>query len=160
QYKTKTTEEMVAQFESPSRPVFRYRTAIVGMLQLKAGMTVAEIGAGSGFLARLMTGAVGPTGRVIATELEPKLVDYMNGAARQENLANFRAVAGAPAGTGLAPASVDVIAMVNAFSFLDRPKEMLASINSALKPGGLMVIVDFPREGQGANQTGIDAEDV
>src|SRR6185436_5173929 len=97
QYKNKTAGEMAAQFESPTRPVFRYRTAIVGTLQLKPGMSVAEIGAGSGFLARLMADAVGPTGRVVATELEPKLVDYMNARAKQENLANFRAVAGAAA---------------------------------------------------------------
>ena len=130
------------------------------MLQLEPGMRVAEIGAGSGFLARLMAAAVGPAGGVIATELDPKMVEYMNARAQQENLANFRAIVGQSGGAGLEPASVDAVAMVNAFSFFDKPKEMLASIDAALKPGGLMLIVDFPREGQGASQAGIDADDV
>ena len=50
--------------------------------------------------------------------------------------------------------------VIDAFSFFDKPKDMLASINAALKPGGLMLIVDVPREGQGPSQAGIDAEDV
>src|SRR6185436_10221029 len=108
--------------------VFRYRTAIVGMLQLKPGMSVADIGAGSGFLARLMADAVGPSGRVIATELDPKLVDHMNARAKQESLANVRAVVGQFANAALDPASVDAVAMVDSFSFFDKPKEMLASI--------------------------------
>jgi len=160
QYRTRTTEQMVAQFENPTRPVFRYRTAIVGMLQLKPGMSVADIGAGSGFLSRLMAADVGPTGRVIATELDGKMVEHMNARAKQDNLANVRAIAGTPASTGLEPASVDAVTIVDAFSCFDKPKEMLASINAALKPGGLMLVVDLPREGQGANQAGIDAEDV
>jgi len=160
QYKTKTTEQMVAQFENPARPVFRYRTAIVGMLQLKPGMSVAEIGAGSGFLARLIAAGVAPDGRVTATELDAKMVDHMNARAKTENLANFRAIAGQPTATALEPASVDAIAVVDTFSYFDNPKEMLASINSALKPGGLLLVVDLPREGQGASQAGIDADDV
>src|SRR5262245_17018112 len=159
-YKTRTAEQMAAQFEDPTRAVFRYRTAIVGMLQLKPGMSVAEIGAGSGFLARLMAAGVGPAGRVIATELDPKMVDYMNARAKEEHLGNFRAIAGQSSGAGLEPASVDAVAIVNTFSFFDKPKEMLASISAALKPGGLMLVVDFPREGQGASQAGIDADDV
>jgi cyclopropane fatty-acyl-phospholipid synthase-like methyltransferase len=160
QYRTKTTEQMVAQFENPARPVFRYRTAIVSMLQLKPGMSVAEIGAGSGFLARLIAAAVAPDGRVTATELDATMVDHMNARAKAENLANFRAIAGQPIATALEPASVDAIAVVDTFSYFDNPREMLASINSALKPGGLMLVVDVPREGQGASQAGIDAEDV
>lgn len=160
EYKSRSTAEMVQQFESPSRPVFRYRVAIASLLDLKPGMTAADIGAGSGFLARLMAKQVGPTGRVFATELDPKMVEHITAQARAENLSSVSAVLGQAASTGLAPASVDAVAIVDAFSFFDRPQEMLTSISATLKPRGLMVIVDFPREGQGASQTGIDAEDV
>src|SRR5690349_24524705 len=88
QYKTRSAAEMAAEFESPSRPVFRYRVAIASLLELKPGMVAAEIGAGSGFVARLMAGLVGPTGKVIATELEPSMVAYMNERARAEGLQN------------------------------------------------------------------------
>ncbi len=160
QYKTRAAPEMAAQFESQSRGVYRYRVAIASLLQLKPGMTAAEIGAGSGFLARIMSGLVGPTGKVIATELDPSMVAYMNERARAEGLQNFSAVQGQAASTGLEPASIDAAALVEVFSFFDQPREMLQSLAGTLKAGGLLLIVDSPREGQGSSQTGIDADDV
>ena len=160
QYKTHSPAEMAAQFESTSRAVYRYRVAIASLLQLKPGMVAADIGAGSGFLARIMAGLVGPTGKVIATELDPGVVAYMTERAQTEGLRNFSAVQGHVSSTGLDPQSIDAAAVVNSFSFFDQPREMLQSIAAALKPGGLLLIVDSPREGQGAAQTGIDADDV
>jgi ubiquinone/menaquinone biosynthesis C-methylase UbiE len=160
QYKTHSPEEMAAQFESASRAVFRYRVAIVSLLRLKPGMTAAEIGAGSGFLARLIANQVGPDGKVIATELDSSMVAYMNERARAEGLKNFVAVQGQPSSTGLDAASIEAAAVVNTFSFFDHPRDMLQSLATALKPGGLLLIVDSPREGQGTSQTGIDADDV
>lgn len=160
QYKTRTPDEMAKQFETASRPAFRYRAAITGLMQLKPGMTAAEIGAGSGFLARMMAQAVGPSGKVIATELDPKMVGYMNERARADGLTNFTAVQGSATATGLDPVSVDAIALVNTYSFFDRPKEMMQSIAQAVRPGGLLLIVDVPATGSGADASGAEAEDV
>jgi arsenite methyltransferase len=160
EYKTRTAEAMAAQFESEGRAVYRYRVAIAGLLQLKSGMTAAEIGAGSGFLARVMAAQVGSAGRVIATELDPKMVEYMNARASKEGIGNFSAIQGRADATGLQPASVDAIAIVNTLSFVDKREAMLASAAGALKPGGALLVVDFPLEGVGPRQQGIDAEDV
>jgi ubiquinone/menaquinone biosynthesis C-methylase UbiE len=160
QYKARTPEEMAKQFESPSRPVFRYRAAITGLMQLKPGMTGAEIGAGSGFLARMMARSVGATGKVIATELDPRMVAYLNDRARAEGLTNFTAVQSGTTSTGLEPASVDAVAVVNTYSFFDRPKEMMQAIAQAVRPGGLLLIVDFPATGSGKDARGAEAEDV
>jgi ubiquinone/menaquinone biosynthesis C-methylase UbiE len=160
QYKTRTPEAMAAEFESATRAVFRYRVAIVGLMELKPGMTAADIGAGSGFLARLMAEQVGATGKVIATELDRRMVDYMDARAQADGLRNFSAVQGQATSTGLAPRSVDAVALVNVLSFFDRPREMLESIAESLKPGGLMLVVDLPREGQGTSETGMDADEV
>ena len=160
QYKARTPDEMAKQFETPSRPVFRYRAAITGLMQLKPGMTAAEIGAGSGFLARMMAQQVGASGKVIATELDQQMVAYLTDRARADGLTNFTAVRGGPTTTGLDPASVDAIAVVNTFSFFDRPKEMMQSIAQAVRPGGLRLIVDVPRTGSGADAAGAEAEDV
>ncbi|HEX6215311.1 MAG TPA: methyltransferase domain-containing protein [Vicinamibacterales bacterium] len=160
QYKQKSAAAMAAQFEEPSRPVFRYRAAIASMLALKPGMTAAEIGAGSGFLARELVKLVGPEGRVIATELDDKMVAYMNERAKAEGLANFTAVKGRPDAAGLEPASVDSVVLVNTYSFMDAREPMLASIAEAVRPGGLVVIVDIPEAGSGTERTGVEAEDV
>jgi ubiquinone/menaquinone biosynthesis C-methylase UbiE len=157
---SRTPEDMARQFEEPSRPVFRYRAAIAGLMQLEPGMTAADIGAGSGFLARTIARQVGPAGKAIATELDPRMVAYMNDRARAEGFTNFSAVKGEPHSAGLAPASLDAAALVSAYSFFDRPREMLQSIAEAVKPGGLLVIVDVPRTGTGADATGAEAEEV
>jgi cyclopropane fatty-acyl-phospholipid synthase-like methyltransferase len=150
----------VARLENTSRAVFRYRVAITSLLELKPGMTVADIGAGSGFIARLMAEKVAPGGRVIATELDRALVSYMEERARADGLQNVSVRLGEIGDARIEPASLDALALVETFSVLERREEMLRSLAAALKPGGLMVIVDAPREGQGATQTGIDAEDV
>jgi cyclopropane fatty-acyl-phospholipid synthase-like methyltransferase len=160
QYKDRSAAAMAEQFEQPSRAVFRYRVAIAGLMELKPGMTAAEIGAGSGFLSRVIAQQVSPGGRVIATELDDKMVAYMNQRAKAEGITNFTALKGDTASSGLEPASVDAIAMVNTYSFFDRPKEMLQSAVKALKPGGLLLIVDIPETGSGATRSGVEAEDV
>ena len=160
QYKERTAAAMAEQFESPSRAVFRYRVAIAGLMELKPGMTAAEIGAGSGFLSRVIAQKVAPGGQAIATELDDKMVAYMNERAKAEGLTNLTAIKGDPSSTNLEPASVDAIAIVNAYSFFDRPKEMLQSAVKALKPGGLLLIVDIPQTGSGADRPGVEAEDV
>ena len=156
QYKTRSPEEMAAQFESESRPVFRHRTAIVDLLDLQPGQSVAEIGAGSGFISRMIAAAVGPTGQAVATELDRSMVEYMNVRARKEGLQNFIAQLGASDSTALEPASVDTIVIVNTFSFFERRSDMMRSIAAALRPHGLLVVIDFRRRGD----EGIDPQTV
>ena len=160
QYKSRTPAEMAAEFEEPSRPVFRYRAAIAGLLELSPGNTVADIGAGSGFLARYLASKVGPTGRVIATELDAGMVAYMNDRARREGLANVSALQGRTDDSGLEPSSIDRAAIVTAYSYFDKPDAMLASISAALRPGGILVIVDLPSAEEDGRTTGVEAEDV
>lgn len=155
-----TPTDIAARLENASSAAFRYRVAIAALLQLTPGMAAAEVGTSSGFVARAIAAQVGPTGRVIATTVDPKMAEYMTDRARTEGLANFSARVAPSDGTGLEPASVDAIAIVNAFSAFPRQPEMLQSLASSLKPGGALLIVDLPREGQGASQIGIDADDL
>jgi cyclopropane fatty-acyl-phospholipid synthase-like methyltransferase len=152
--------EIAARVESPSQAAFRYRVAIAGLLQLKPGMTAAEVGTVSGFVARAMATQVGPTGRVIATTLNPGMVPYMTDRARSEGLTTFTAVVAKPGATGLEPASTDAIALVGVFGAVEQRKEMLQALGGALKPGGALLIVDLPAENDGKKVVGIEAEDV
>jgi len=153
-------EEMAAKQENASVAAFRYRAAIAGLLQLKPGMVAAEVGTVSGFVARAMASQVGPDGRVIASTLEPRMVVYIAQRAQSEGLKNVSVVLAQPATTGLEPASVDAVVVVNAFSGFTRQGDMLQAIAASLKPGGALLIVDLPREGVGNAQVGIDADDL
>jgi ubiquinone/menaquinone biosynthesis C-methylase UbiE len=159
-YAKGSADSFAARFEEPSRALFRYRAAMTGLMQVKPGMTVAEVGAGSGYLARFLAQKVGADGRVIANELEPKMVAYMNERAAKEGLKNFKAIQGTPSATGFDAESIDAMAAVYAFSFFDQPEAMLKSMFASLKPKGLLLIVDVPREGLEKSAPGLDADEV
>ena len=160
EYPKKDAAAFAAEFEEPSRALFRYRAAMSGLMSVKPGMKVGEVGAGSGYLARFIAGKVGPEGHVFANELEPKMVAYMRERVAKEGLKNFTAVQGTATSTGFEPDSLDAIGVVYAFSFFDNREAMLRSIHDSLKPGGLLLIVDLPSEQAGAAIVGIDAEEV
>lgn len=159
-YATGDAAAFAAEFEEPSRPLFRYRASMAGLMQVKPGMKVGEVGAGSGSLSRYLAEKVGPDGHVFANELEDKMVAYMKERAAKEGIANLTVVKGTATNTGFGAGSLDSIAAVYAFSFFDQPGAMLESMNEALKPGGLMLIVDIPSEQVGTQVVGYDADEV
>ena len=65
---------------------------MAGLMGVRPGMKVGEVGAGSGYLARYIAGKVGPEGHVFANDLEPKMVEYMKARAAKEGLSNVTAV--------------------------------------------------------------------
>ena len=160
EYAKKDAAAFAAEFEEPSRALFRYRAAMAGLIGVKPGMIVGEVGAGSGYLSRFMAEKVGPDGHVYANELEDKMIAYMKDRAAKEGLKNFTAIKGTATSTGFQPESLDAIAVVYAFSFFDEREAMLKSIHASLKPGGTFLIVDLPSEQVGTRMVGIDAEDV
>lgn len=152
--------DLAAKWESPSQAVFRYRVAIAGLLNLKPGMAAAEVGATTGFVARAMAPQVGAGGRAIAVVADERIAAFVRDRAKTEGEANVTAVVAKPGSSGLDAASVDAIAMADAFSAVADQRALLRDLSAALKPGGALLIVDFAREGQGATQAGIDADDV
>ena len=160
EYAKKDASAFAAEFEEPSRALFRYRAAMSGLMGVKPGMQVGEVGAGSGYFSRFNAEKVGPEGHVYANELEPKMVEYMKARAAKEGLANFTAVQGTTTSTGFQPASLDAIGVVYALSFFDEREAMLKSMAESLKPGGTLLIVDLPSEQVGDRMVGIDVEDV
>ena len=145
QYETRSAAELAAQFENEGRPVYKHRATILELLELTPGLDVVEIGAGSGFLSRLIAQRVGPLGTATATELDKKMVDYMAARARAEGLTNFRAIQGQVGRSGLQPGSTDVVVIVNTYSFFDQPEAMMRSIAGALTPSGRLIIVDVAK---------------
>ena len=146
--------------KTPDRAVYRYRVAIVSLLELKPGMTAADVGAGSGFIARLMAPQVAPGGKVIATELDPALVSYINDRAHADNLQNLSARLGQPAAAALDPSSVDAHGAGRDIQRDRSAARAAAIVVSSVQTRRSHRVVDSPREGQGTSQTGIDADDV
>ena len=119
---------------------------LLAALRLRPGMTVADIGAGTGYLARRMAPAVAPGGRVLAVDVQPEMVALLQAAVRQGGLAQIEPSLGAEDDVRLPPACVDLAVMVDVYHELAFPHEVLASIVRALKPGGRLAFVEYRAE--------------
>lgn len=144
-YREPDVEENVERYEREGRPVYKYRHAIVAAMQLLAGEDVADVGAGSGFMARLIAREVGPEGQVYAVEIAQATVDHIEEAARKEGITNIKGVLGADRTTHLPPNSLDVVLMTDTYHHFEYPVEMMESIAAALRPNGRLVLVDYER---------------
>ncbi len=119
---------------------------LLDALELKPGLVVADIGAGTGYLARRMARAVAPSGKVLAVDVQPEMVALLRKAQQQEGLRNVEPSLGTETDVRLAPGSVDLAVMVDVYHELSFPHEVLASIVSSLKPGGRLVFVEYRAE--------------
>ena len=119
---------------------------LVAALVLKPGMMVADVGAGTGYLARRMAPAVMPGGRVLAVDVQPEMVAMLQAMVRQTGLAQIVPSLGTETDVKLPAATVDLAIMVDVYHELAFPHEVLASIVRALKPGGQLVFVEYRAE--------------
>jgi ubiquinone/menaquinone biosynthesis C-methylase UbiE len=133
------------RFEHEGRAIYDKRYEILDALSLKPGLAVADIGAGSGLISRLIAQRVGSEGAVYAVDIAKNMVDYIAKTSKEQGLTNIKAVLGDPKSPRLAPASVDRICIIDAYHHFEYPAEMLAEIKKALRPDGTLVLIDFKR---------------
>ena len=119
---------------------------LVAALQLKPGMVVADIGAGTGYLSRRMAPVVMPGGKVLAVDVQPEMVSMIQTMVRQSGLTQIKPLLGAEDDVKLPASSVDLAIMVDVYHELAFPYEVLDSIGRALKPGGRIVFVEYRAE--------------
>jgi FkbM family methyltransferase len=138
-------KEFIGKFEVESREVFAHRKEIVAACKLKAGMAVADIGAGTGLFTRLFAAEVGPEGKVYAVDIAPKFIEHIEKTCKEAGLKNVTTVVCTPTSAELPPESVDVVFVCDTYHHFEFPFKTLASIHRALRPGGRLVLVDFQR---------------
>jgi predicted methyltransferase len=131
-------------FENERREVYAKRMEIVAASGVKPGMTVADIGAGTGLFTMLFADAVKP-GTVYAVDISSAFVDYIRETARKRRVRNVTAILSDGTDTQLPEASVDLAYLSDVYHHFEHPAQTLASIRKALKPGGRMVVVDYQR---------------
>ncbi len=114
------------------------------VLALEPGRVVADVGAGKGELTFALAREVGPSGRVFSTEIDPGRLRALREAivsARLENVTVLQAHGGE---TGLPPGCCDAIVLRRVYHHLADPAGINASLLRSLRPGGLLIVVDFP----------------
>ena len=129
-------------FDDPTRDAWQRPDDVLRALELDPTMTVADIGAGTGYFAVRLARAV-PRGEVIATDLEPDMLRFLRARARRELIPNLRAIQTTPTASGLTARSVDRILVVHVWHHLADRGALARDLSAALRPGGRLFVVDF-----------------
>jgi predicted methyltransferase len=136
-------------FEDPNRAKNLQIDRVMDLLHLSPGKTVADIGAGGGWFSVRAARRVGPTGHVIAEDINPKAVDAIRERAIKEDLLNIEPYLGTPDDPKLLPNSIDAALMLKVYHEIAHPQILLADLHAAMRPGALFGIID--RNGNGAD---------
>jgi len=144
-FKKPDVKAYIKRFESDDREPYAKRHEIVAALGLTPGMTVADVGAGTGFYTRSFAKKVGSTGKVYAVDIAPRFLEHIAADAKKRGQTHVMTVLGSQDTTNLPRESVDLVFLCDVYHHLEKPERTLASIRRALKPGGELVVVDFDR---------------
>ena len=147
-YQNPAWQQWVDTFEREGREVYDKRFAIVEASGVRQGMTVADIGAGTGLFSRLFAHRVGPHGKVYAVDISRPFVENIVRTSREQGLDNIEGIVNNDKHTLLPPASIDLAFLVDTYHHFEYPDSMLSSIRKALKPGARLIIIDFHRDPQ------------
>jgi ubiquinone/menaquinone biosynthesis C-methylase UbiE len=115
-------------------------------LQLKPGMSVCDMGSGNGYHTLPMAEAVGKEGKVFAVEVQPEMIEMLHQRARDKGITNIVSIIGEPHDPKLPAGSCDMILLVDVYHEFSHPEPMLAGMRQALKPAGVIVLVEFRAE--------------
>ena len=117
---------------------------LVELLELKPGMTVADVGAGFGAWTMRLARELGPTGRVYATDLGAAQIAALRDVTRREQLNNVTVIEGAVSSSNLPALCCDAVLIRDAYHHFTEPDTLIRSLAASLKPGGRLVVIDFP----------------
>lgn len=119
---------------------------LLAALALAPGMAVADVGAGTGYYSWQIAARIGDAGRVHAVDVQPQMIALLKERMARRGVRNVQPVLGTATDTGLAPDTIDLALMVDVYHELEHPREILASVLRALKPGGRLVLVEYRAE--------------
>jgi len=115
---------------------------VMDWLGITPGMTVADIGAGSGYYTLRLAQRVGPGGRVLAQDVVPDYLARLRQRLAQERVANVSVGLGEAGDPRLPARSVDVAVLIHMYHEVQQPFALLANLVPAIRPGGRVGIVD------------------
>ena len=114
------------------------------LLELKPAMAVADVGAGKGQATVIMARTVGPHGHVFSSEIDTKRLDDIRQAVRKVQLQNVTVVNAGEGDTGLPEDCCQAIFLRGVYHHITQPAAINKSLFRALRPGGLLALIDFP----------------
>jgi SAM-dependent methyltransferase len=134
-------EKWAKELDNPERDAWQKPEEVLDALHLQPTSLAADIGAGTGYFSVRIAKRV-PEGKIFAADVEPDMVRYLGARAEREHLANLTPVQARTDATDL-PEPVDLILVVDTYHHIDDRTRYFAALQSSLRPGGRLVIIDF-----------------
>lgn len=130
----------------PDRDATEQPEKVLDALSIREGSTVADVGAGVGYFTWRLAKRVGPKGKVIAVEVQQKMLDLMAENLRRRNINNVEMVLGGMKDPRLPEGAVDLALLVDVYHEFSEPEEMITAIRRSLRPNGRLVLVEYRKE--------------
>jgi ubiquinone/menaquinone biosynthesis C-methylase UbiE len=118
----------------------------IAILKIPKGATVADVGAGSGYMTAKLSSRVGPMGRVYATDIQPEMLRLTSERLSAKHMTNVTLVQGDVDDPHLPGSALDLELLVDVYHELSEPQAMLRHLREALKPGGRLVLLEYRKE--------------
>ncbi len=119
---------------------------VLEQLGVRTGMTVCDMGCGNGFYSLKLARLVGPNGRVFAVDIQPQMLFMLRARAEEDGIENITPLLASVHDPRLPRASTDLILLVDVYHELSHPERVLGALRRALKPKGLVVLVEYRDE--------------
>ena len=126
------------------------------VLELKPGMTVADVGAGGGAITVVLGKWIG-SGRVFATDIGALQLQLIRDYVMREGLSNVTVIEGRASSTNLPDGCCDAIFLRDVYHHLTDPESFNKSLHASLKPGGRLAVLDFRPEPGSKTPAGVPA---
>jgi len=115
-------------------------------LNLKPGMVVADVGAGTGYMSLKLSKRVGSSGKVYAEDVQPEMLRMLRHNATKAGANNIETVLGSETDPKLPNGQIDLILLVDVYHEFSQPQKMLERMREALKPDGRLVLLEYRKE--------------
>ena len=132
--------------ERPERELEESPDQMLDALEFKPGQTVADVGAGVGYLTLRIARRIGPTGKIYGVDVQKEMLSRLRANATKAKLNNVETVLGTENDPKLPVGQIDIILMVDVYHELSQPQAMLQHMKKALSPDGHLVLVEYRKE--------------
>jgi len=143
-YKTEQQRKSVAGgLADPARDEKQKPGELIRSMGLQAGMSVADIGTGIGYMLPFLSRRVGPEGRVYAEDIFDDFLTAAKQRVENQKVDNVTFIKGTDTNPNLPEGKLDEVLVLDVYHHFDYPEKMLAAIHQSLKPGGKLVLVEY-----------------
>lgn len=139
-------EQYAKRWNDPARDKWQRPEDVMALLEIEEGMTVADLGTGTGYFVPHLAAAVGPTGKVLALDVEESMIEYVQNQVLEQDMEQVEARVVPYDDPGLSDGSVDRVLTVNTWHHINDRETYARKLATGLAPGGAVAVVDYTRD--------------